>query len=124
MTEPDSVLSNFYGNLFLQEHLVLAGAWIGLHPDDPTVLGDPSTELAGGDYVRQHARFTVPAAKTVATDNTLTYVGLIASRIWYLVFWDQVAGGHMIARKKLAVPIVVPPSGHFLIPKGDLALTV
>lgn len=127
---PISVLSNYYGNLFLQRYLVASGCWIGLHQDDPTVTGDGTTELAGGLYIRQHALFTPATSKTVATSNSQTFVGLLASTVRYIAFWDLQAAGHMIAVIALLdslgapAPIVVPESGHFLAAAGDLALSL
>lgn len=116
-----SVLSNYLGNLILQEYLVGRPNWITLHNDDPTTAGDPATELL---VIRQRALWSAPGSKTVANTNAMTFVQLPADLVTYMAIWDAVSGGHMLAAILLGTPIATPDSGHLLVAPGDLAITL
>jgi hypothetical protein len=109
------------GNVWLAE-IVANGAFLSLHTDDPTVLGDPSTEMAGGSYIRQAAAFSSPSAKAIATTNGQTFVGLAPAVIKYIGLWDLQVGGHFLMAKVLATPITVTLGGNFLLAPGDFAI--
>lgn len=115
------VLSNYLGNAWLAE-LVAAGGWLSLHTDDPTVLGDPSTELAGGSYIRAAMAFSSPSAKAIVSTNAQLFVGLAPDVILYLGLWDLQVGGHFLLAKELVTPITVTAEGNFLAAAGDFAV--
>lgn len=119
-----SVLSNHLGNQVLSDHLVAPATYLALHTDDPTALGDPATEVAGGDYARQEVGWAAPGSRTTANTAALTFPGMPAVSVTHWAVWDAPSGGNMLVRSPLPEPVAVPASGHFLVAAGDLAITV
>lgn len=120
----ESVVSNYFANLLLQQHLVKAGSWLALHVADPTDLGLVGTELVGGDYLRQRLLFHPSGAKAVGSSNSQRFTGLPACRLTHLAAWDRQAGGNYLFKIELAEPIPVSLNGYFLAAAGDVAFSL
>src|SRR5262249_6521721 len=114
------------GNLVLAAYLQGKPNWLALHTDDPTVTGDPATEVAGAGYQRQAATgaWSAPGSKTIATTKAFTWVGMPACTVTHIAVWDALSGGHLLATIALSPAIAVSASGHFLAAAGDIAITV
>ncbi len=119
-----SVLSNVLGNAILTEYLIDRPTWLALHTEDPTVLGSPGTEAAGGDYARQAGTWSAPGSKTSATTTAATWTGMTACVVTHIGVWSAASGGHMLFGVVVDPPVAVPESGHFVAAAGDLAVTL
>ncbi len=124
----DIKLSNWFGARILQAYLTAPPAplYLALHLQDPTVLGLTSTELASVGYLRQRITFTAPSAKTVASANSQTFIGLANAVITFLGVWDGLGavGSHFLFAVPLSPGIGVLVNGHFLVTTGDVAITL
>lgn len=118
-----SVITNWWGNSLLAV-LHNNGAWISLHEDDPGVLADPGTEVAGGGYQRQLASFSSASSKTVATTNQLIFASMPAVTVLYLAVNTAHVGGNMYCSIVLPSPLSVADSSHVVLAAGDIAITV
>lgn len=117
--------SNYLGNLVLTKYLTTLGAYLALHTSDPTVLGNLSTEVVGGSYVRQHVTlWTSPSSKTTANNELVVFDNLPACTVTYMSLWTAVTAGNMLWALQLGSPIVVVSSARIPIPVNDFALTV
>lgn len=116
-----NALSNYLGNAILQRYLTGAVTYLALHTDDPTVSGDPATEM---NVARQRVIWSAPGSKTIANTNSLTFPQLIADTITDLAVWDSSSGGHMLVPIHLTTPIVTLANGHLLVAPGDVAITL
>lgn len=113
-----SVLSNYYGNILLAT-LATNGGWLALHNADPTVTGDPTTEIAG--TVRAAVAFSSPSGKAVGSTNSQLII-TSADDITYLGIWDNQVGGHLLFSIELGSPLAADASGQFLAASGDIGL--
>jgi hypothetical protein len=118
-----SVLTNWWGNSILAI-LSSKGAWVSLHEDDPTVLADPGTEVAGGGYLRQQASFSTASSKTVATTNQLIFAAMPAITLTYIGLNTASVGGNMYCSIAIPTPILVGDSSHIVLAAGDIAVTL
>lgn len=116
------VCSNYFGNLLLHLTLVKSGGWLALHTGDPGVLGDPTTELAGGGYIRQRILFNEASGKAVVSNNAQTFIGVPAGLITWLGIWDDQVASHLLVAKQLAAPLTPTANAHFLAAAGDVAV--
>lgn len=76
-----------------------ATVYVALHTSDPTVTGNPVTEVSGAWYARQAATF---AAQVISgqtnNSNTITYPGVTVSPVTVTHFsiWDAATLGNML----------------------------
>lgn len=114
-----SVLTNFYGNTLLQD-LATNGGWLSLHESDPTVTGDPSTEVPG--TTRAAMVFSSPSGKAIATTNA-QQITTTADAITYLGINDQQVGGHLLVIIDIHLtPLDASANGFFIAEVGDIAV--
>lgn len=112
-------LTNFYGNSLLMS-LYNNGGWLSLHDSDPTVTGDPSTEIGG--TTRAQMAFNAPSGKALTTSNS-QQITTTASSILYLGINDAQVGGHLLAVIDIhATPLDASANGFFLAAPGDIAI--
>jgi hypothetical protein len=123
MTAIPSVISNYWGDLLLQQ-LHLSGGYLALHETDPTVTGDITTELAGS--TRQLVTFNAPSGRAIVSNNNQIFSLLPEAVIPFLAIWDALASGHMLCSISLAAlgysPISILADGQFLAAAGDVAV--
>jgi hypothetical protein len=121
MTAPTGYLCNWGASTAL-EALLAAPTWLGLHSDDPTPLGNPSSELIGGGYARQPIAFAAAAARGKVSVNAQVFSGLLEGEVGWLAVWTAVSSGHGIYVIELDEPILITDSGQFRCAVGDVAL--
>lgn len=117
------VLSNWAANTALQA-MMNVPCYLALHLSDPTALGNPATEVAGGGYARQPISFSAATNRTRVSTNAQTFPGMPQSTVTHLSVWTAVSGGSMVFAKQLPSPIKVLESGQFLAAAGDVALSL
>ncbi len=118
-----SVLSNYGGNLGLGS-IFGDSCYLALHLADPTVLGNPATEMAGGGYIRRLMHLSSPSGRSTANTNGFRFTGLPASDVTYLAGWDAISGGNMLGSIELPDTITVTESGQFIVEVGDVAFSL
>jgi hypothetical protein len=109
------------GNAWLQTRFLNLPCWLALHSADPTALGDPATEFAGGGYERQRITFGSPAGKAVTNNNNITFSGLPSGEVNFLAVWASLSGGAMRCSWPIAA-ITVVASNQLLVAVGDIAI--
>lgn len=117
-----SLISNYWGNVILGAYLSTKSVWLSLHTADPTVLGNPSTEVVGANYKRQLISFGSGGAKTVVSTNSQTFPGIPATTVTHLGLWDAQVAGNFLLSIPLSPPITASELAHFLAAPGDVAV--
>lgn len=117
------VLSNWAANTAISA--VLAGnCYLACHLSDPGSLGDTTTEVAGGGYIRQKITFHPASGRTAVSSNAQTFPGMPACTVTHLAVWTAVSGGHLVFSKALSPAIAVSTSGQLLAAAGDVAISL
>ena len=115
-------MTNWGANTALEA--ALAGpTWLGLHSDDPSPLGSPSSELGGGGYARQPISFAAAASRTKVSVNAQVFSGLLPAAVPYFMVWTLLSGGHGIVVIELDVPLQTKPYGQVRVAVGDIAFS-
>ena len=101
-------------------------AWyIGLFTSDPTDTGAAGTEVAGFDYARTAATFTV-TGDTATNSSAVEFPAAVGGN-WGTIGWirimDASSGGNMIIHSALDVAKAINDGDVFRIPTGDLDIT-
>ncbi len=117
-------LGNYWGNTALDFMLNGRTTWVGLHVSSPGSTGTPSTEVSGASYERVICNFTTPSSKTSLNDNVLEWDNMPTAKITYAGVWDAEFGGNIIAYGALAGTANVFYGQQFVIPAGDLAISI
>lgn len=116
------LISNYAGNAAWDYLLHQSGLYLALHEANPTALGDPATEFAGGGYIRQLITFGAISGKACASNNSQIFPGLVPGTITWLAVWLGLSGGEMIVAQPLGTPLDTTESGQFLSEVGDFAV--
>lgn len=117
----NSIWSNYAGNRALAYNLGQSGLYLAVHVSDPGVLGDLSTEVAGGGYLRQPITFSDPSGKACVNTIKAYFSGMPIATAEWLAVWDSPGAGNMIARHQLTPTIDVDEDGQLRVEAGDLA---
>lgn len=99
-------------------------AYVALHDDDPTVLGDPSTEITGGSYVRQEATFSAASNRATANSVAIKFLDMPAVTVTHVALWTAASGGQMIFYAALSPADVVTAGQTYTLAISDLAVTL
>jgi hypothetical protein len=118
------MMTNVLANSVLSAYFTGAAHWLGLHTTDPTAAGLAGGEIAGGSYVRQQINWTAPSARTVANNNTLTFLNLPAATVNYLAIWTAQSGGSIYYVVPVVPGLTFVSGGTFVLPLSDLTLTL
>lgn len=116
---PDA-LSNWAANMMLQT--IPSNCYLAAHLFDPGALGDPSTEVSGGGYVRQPISFRVAGNRFRVSSSGGVFPGMPLCTVQYLAVWTAIGAGHIVFSKQLSPPIPVSASGQLLFAAGDIAV--
>lgn len=120
MTDVDT-LGSWAANLAATAVLDRSGLYLALHNAQPT-LG-PSSEMAGGGYVRQPISFTIGSRGGV-NSNLQTFSSLPAGTVNFLAVWSAISSGFLVFAVDISDdPLIVPSGGVVKVPPGDLSLS-
>jgi len=117
-------LGNYWGNEALDFLLNGRTVWVSLHTANPGATGQVSTEVSGASYERLECDFTVPSSKTSLNDIVLEWDNMPTAKVTHAGVWDAEFGGNIIAFGPLSSPEQVFYTQTFVIPAGDLAISI
>jgi hypothetical protein len=117
-------MTNYLGNLILNNYLIPTGQWLALHLSDPGTSGSSATEMIGGGYARNQVAWSAPSNRTTANTNAFKYLNLPAATITHLGIWDAATGGNLLYSIALPTPVVVTVGQYFTLPVHDIAVVL
>lgn len=112
------------GNALLQARLVDPVRWLSLHVAEPTPLGDPSSEVLGGGYVRKRIIFGDPADKTTANINNIVVSGMPACVVLWLGVNKSKFGDDPVVFLRLPSPVIQTSGSQWLAAPGDIVIGI
>lgn len=118
-----SVLSNYFGDLVLQAHLITTPSWLALFTADPTVTGSQVNEVTGGSYARLPCVWTTPGSKTTALGQ-LRFLNMPACTVTNYAVCDALAGGNILVVGDFAPSLLVTASSELRLPANAIVITV
>ncbi len=97
--------------------------WVSLHFDDPNLAGAYASEITGGAYVREKAKFGDIGNRTMWLADDLKFNGLSLNRVTHLGGWNLQYKGDLLWACELNPPVRILEGKGFSVGKDDLALS-
>lgn len=97
--------------------------WVSLHFDSPDQAGAVASEISGGGYSRERARFDEPSNNHMWLNRNLRWEGLPLTLVAYLGGWDQERNGNLQWFSEMSPPERILEGKGFIVPAQSLALS-
>lgn len=98
--------------------------WISLHYDNPGLGDDNWAEISGGGYLRYQMPFSQPANRAIWSLKDARFTGLVATKLVYFGIWNKAHKGMIRAYGELPNPTVVANGKGYVIPAGQLGVSI
>jgi hypothetical protein len=98
--------------------------WISLHYDNPGLGDENLAEIYGGGYLRYKMAFSPPANRGIWSLYDARFTGLNQTKLVYFGIWTNQHKGWLRAYGELPRAKVVTNGGGYVIPQGELAISI
>ena len=103
---------------------IAESGWVSLHYDTPALSGEDKAEFSGGGYQRYKMKWSQPDNRAIWSMDDAKFTGLVRNRITYFGIWNQKNKGHLVAYTELKEPVQVLQGKGFVIPTGQIAVSL
>jgi len=118
----DGTVTDQQAHAWLQE--IADAGWVSLHYDNPGLGDDNWCEIYGGGYLRFQMPFSQPNNRGIWSTADARFTGLQATKLVYFGIWTKAHKGWIRAYGELPQPKVVHNGGGYVIPQGELAISI
>jgi hypothetical protein len=127
MSEISNYLENalINGTLRATTFTAPAAVYVSLHTADPTDAGT-GTEVSGGSYARQSAKFGAPSNGSSTTTADITYPQATAGygTVTHIGIFDALTTGNLLYHSPLNTSKTIDTGDIFKITSGSLTVTL
>ena len=89
-------LGNEIANAMLDYAFFGKNLWASLHSASPTSVGDATTEVVGGMYIRSSVQFARAGSKMTYNTLPMVWMNLPECQVTHVAIWDKQALGTML----------------------------
>lgn len=118
----DGTITDAQVHLWLQD--IADSGYVSLHFDTPALGGLTAAEISGGGYQRFKMSWSNPDNRAIWSVVDARFTGLVQTKVTYFGVWDKLTKGMLMAYTELATPVAILNGKGFVIPKGQIAVSM